>query len=53
MATRESLEEQYRRVHISADRRAPFAVVRADGPSRAPRGAPGLLERILSWAFGS
>ncbi|MDR6850156.1 hypothetical protein [Sphingomonas sp. BE137] len=47
------ISERYRRVHIAADRRAPFAIVRASGPARAPRGAPGLIERVLSWVFGS
>lgn len=46
------ISEQYRRVHIEADRRAPFAVVRASGPARSPRGAPGLVERFLLWVFG-
>lgn len=43
MAT-ETRPEQFRRVHIEADRRTPFAIVRASGPARAPRGAPGVVE---------
>lgn len=47
------ISEQYRRVHIAADRRAPFAVVRPAEPTRAPRyGGPGLIERLLLWVFG-
>lgn len=47
------ISEKYRRVHLDADRRQPFAVVRSAEPVRAPRyGGPGLIERALSWVFG-
>uniref|UniRef100_UPI0035C94FD1 hypothetical protein n=1 Tax=uncultured Sphingomonas sp. TaxID=158754 RepID=UPI0035C94FD1 len=49
----ETRAEQYRRVHIEADRRAPFSAVRVAEPTRTPRyGAPGLIDRALSRVFG-